>query len=80
MRRIKEVKWKRKCVMCDNINSAWVEITVEKDGPDKHIVCEPCLTKVLSFEHWGIDVHRISKKRTFPKWIVNKINEYDKKN
>ena len=79
MRRIKEVKWRRKCVICDKTNSAWVEITVKKEGPDKHIICEPCLTKILSLEYWGIKVHRIAKKWTFPEWIIDKIKNGDNK-
>ena len=59
--------------MCDNMAPAWIEITVEKDGPDKHIVCEPCLTKILSLEHWGIKVHRIAKKWRFPEWMIDRI-------
>jgi len=73
MSRIKEVRWRRKCVMCDEVNSAWMEMTVKADGPGKNIVCEPCLTKVLSLEHWGIKVHRIAKKWAFPKWIIDRI-------
>ena len=73
MSKIKEVKWKRRCNMCDDTNSAWVEITVKADGNAKNIICEPCLTKVLSLEHWGIEVHRIAKKWEFPKWIVDRI-------
>ena len=77
MSRIKEVRWKRKCVMCEEVNSAWVEITVEKDGPNKHIICKSCLTKVLSLEHWGIKVHRIAKTKRFPKWIIDQIKNGD---
>ena len=79
MRRIKEVKWKRKCVICDEVNSAWIEITVKKEGPDKHIICESCLTEILSLKHWGIKVHRIAKKWTFPEWIINLIKNDGKK-
>jgi hypothetical protein len=79
MRRIKEVRWKRKCVMCEEVNSAWIEITVKKDGPNKHIVCKPCLTKVLSLEHWGIKIHRIAKKWSFPEWMINIIKNGDDK-
>jgi hypothetical protein len=73
MRRVKEVKWKRRCNVCEEVNSAWIEITVKKEGPNKHIVCEPCLTKVLSLEHWGIKIHRIASKWTFPEWIIDRI-------
>ena len=73
MRRIKEVKWKRKCVICEEVNSAWVEITVKTEGPGKNIICEPCLTKILSLDHWGIKVHRIAKKWEFPKWLIDRI-------
>ncbi len=73
MSRIKEVKWRRRCNLCDEVNSAWVEITVENEGKKKNIVCEPCLTKVLSLEHWGIKVHRIASKWKFEKWLVNKM-------
>ena len=73
MSKIKEVKWKRRCNLCGVMNSAWMEMTVKADGPGKHIVCEPCLTKVLSLEHWGIKVHRIAKKWAFPKWIIDRI-------
>ena len=79
MSRIKEVRWRRKCVMCEEVNSAWVEITVEKDGPNKHIICKECLTKVLSLEHWGIKVHRIAKKWSFPDWMINLIKNDGKK-
>lgn len=79
MRRIKEVKWKRKCVICEEVNSAWIEITVKKEGPDKHIICEPCLTEILSLKHWGIKVHRIAKKWAFPDWMINLIKNDGKK-
>ena len=39
MGKVKEVKWRRKCVMCDEVNSAWVEITVKTDE-GKHIMCK----------------------------------------
>ena len=79
MRRVKEVKWKRKCVICDEVNSAWIEITVKKEGPGKHIICEPCLTEILSLKHWGIKVHRIAKKWAFPDWMINLIKNDGKK-
>ena len=78
-KKIKEVKWKRRCNMCDEMNSAWVEITVKTEGPGKNIICEPCLTKILSLDHWGIKVHRIAKKWTFPEWIIDKIKNGDNK-
>ena len=79
MRKIKEVKWKRRCNLCDEVNSAWIEITVKKEGPSKNIVCEPCLTEILSLKHWGIKVHRIAKKWCFPEWMINLIKNDDKK-
>jgi len=75
MRRIKEVKWKRRCNVCDEVNSAWVEITVKSEGPDKHIVCKPCLDEIFTLKHWGIKVHRIAKKWCFPEWMITKIKE-----
>ena len=72
-KKIKEVKWKRRCNMCDEMNSARVEITVKTEGPGKNIICEPCLTKILSLDHWGIKVHRIAKKWEFPKWLIDRI-------
>jgi len=79
MRKIKEVKWKRRCCVCDEINSAWIEITVKHEGKDKNIICQPCLTEILSLKHWGIKVHRIAKKWTFPDWMINLIKNDDKK-
>jgi len=61
--------------VCDEVNSAWVEITVKSEGPDKHIVCKPCLDEIFTLKHWGIKVHRIAKKWTFPEWMITKIKE-----
>jgi hypothetical protein len=72
MSKIKEVKWRRKCVMCDEVNSAWVEMTVKADE-GKHIMCRECIEKYLSLEHWGIKIHRIASKWKFEKWLVNKL-------
>ena len=79
MRKIKEVKWKRRCVICEEVNSAWIEITVKHEGKDKNIICQPCLTEILSLKHWGIKVHRIAKKWTFPDWMINLIKNDGKK-
>ncbi len=74
MGKVKEVKWRRKCVMCDEVNSAWVEITVKTDE-GKHIMCKKCIEKYLSLEHWGIEIHRIAGKWKFEKWLVDRINK-----
>ena len=79
MRKVKEVKWKRRCVICEEVNSAWIEITVKHEGKDKNIICQPCLTEILSLKHWGIKVHRIAKKWTFPDWMINLIKNDGKK-
>ena len=51
------------------------EITVKSEGPGKHIVCKPCLDEIFTLKHWGIKVHRIAKKWTFPEWMITKIKE-----
>ena len=79
MRRVKEVKWRRRCEICEEVNSAWIEITVEHEGPDKHIVCKPCLDEILTLKHWGIKVHRIAKNWSFPDWMINLIKKDGKK-
>ena len=79
MRRVKEVKWRRRCEICEEVNSAWIEITVKHEGPDKHIVCKPCLDEILTLKHWGIKVHRIVKKWSFPDWMINLIKNDGKK-
>ena len=79
MRRVKEVKWRRRCEICEEVNSAWIEITVKPEGPDKHIVCKPCLDEILTLKHWGIKVHRIAKKWSFPDWMINLIKNDGKK-
>jgi hypothetical protein len=72
MSRIKEVRWKRKCCMCNDRNSAWIEMTVKTDE-GKHTMCKACVEKYLSFKHWGIEIHRIAGKWKFEKWLVDKI-------
>ena len=75
MRKVKEVKWKRRCELCDEVNSAWMEMTVRREDDDKHIICEECITTLLSMKYWGIEVHRIARKWKFPEWIIDKIKE-----
>tara|TARA_R110000822_G_scaffold126052_1_gene261046 strand:+ start:1177 stop:1407 length:231 start_codon:yes stop_codon:yes gene_type:complete len=72
MAKAKMVKWKRKCSCCMKVNSAWIEMTVKTDE-GKHTVCQLCIEKYLSFEHWGIEVHRIAGKWKFEEWLVDKI-------
>ena len=72
MSKVKEVRWRRKCVMCDEVNSAWVEMTVKTDK-GKHIMCKSCIEMYLSLEHWGIEIHRIAGKWKFEKWLVDRI-------
>lgn len=74
MSKIKEVKWKKKCVICDEVNSAWVEMTVKTDE-GKHIMCKECIEMYLSLEHWGIEIHRIAGKWKFEKWLIDRINK-----
>jgi len=46
---------------------------VKHEGPDKHIICKSCLDEIFTLKHWGIKVHRIAKKWTFPEWLINII-------
>ena len=46
-------------------------ILIEFEG--KHTVCQLCIEKYLSFEHWGIEVHRIAGKWKLEEWLVDKI-------
>jgi hypothetical protein len=78
MRKVKEVKWRRRCELCDDIKPAWLEVTVRREDDDKHIICEKCISTLLSMKYWGIEVHRIAKKWEFPEWIIDKIKEHVK--
>jgi hypothetical protein len=81
MDKIKEAKagWKRKCKVCNEVNSAWVEIMVKTEGPDNHIICKECIHKVLTLEYWGIKIHRIADKQRFSTWIIDGIENGQEK-
>jgi hypothetical protein len=39
-------RWRRKCKMCGEVKTAWVEMTVVEEGPAKFVMCETCIQPI----------------------------------
>ena len=73
MKVMSDGRWRRKCKMCAEVKTAWVEMTVVEEGPAKFVMCETCIRKALQLEYWGIKIHRIANKQEFLPWIIEQI-------